>query len=85
MLRGTRAALGPPPANGYILRLWRGEWAEYYASWSGRSTLLFDRNAYAFWGNLYLDMVIACAFTLLTAGLGVMLWRRPRRRIESDG
>jgi hypothetical protein len=60
------ALLGRPPRDGYLLRLWRGEWMEYYASWSGQSTLSFNRSDYYLFGSQFLDVpvfaLLACIF-----------------------
>jgi len=32
-------AFGNAPNGGYVLELWRGEWAEYFASWRMESTV----------------------------------------------
>lgn len=68
--------LGIPPKGSYLLSIWRGEWNEYYAPWSGKSTLTFDKNDYAFSGNLYLDIAIACLSTIALAIAAISVWPR---------
>jgi hypothetical protein len=56
-------ALGVPPKQSYVLEVWRGEWIEYYAPWSGKSTLTLDPNDFAVTGNLYGDIAAMLIFT----------------------
>jgi len=47
--------LGEPD---YVLATWRGEWWECYAPTRGMSTLIMDRNLYAFSGWVLLDQAV---------------------------
>ena len=76
--------LGTPPSNSYMLQAWGGEWSEYYASWSGKNTLIFDPDAYSATGNLYLDAVVACMITLAFAVGTVRLWKASRSEDRAD-
>ena len=60
--------LGAPPKGSYLLVYWRGEWEEYYAPWSGKSTLNFDESKYYVLGSKRADGGL-----LLGAGL-LLLW-----------
>lgn len=51
---------GSPPDGGYVVEYWRGEWSEYYASWSNKSTLIFDVSEYYITGSKILDSSILC-------------------------
>ncbi len=37
---------GAPVSNSYVLDLWRGDWSEYYVSWTRSTTLVFEVDAY---------------------------------------
>ena len=70
--------LGAPAQGSYVLSFWRGEWTEYYAAWSGRSTLVFDPAAYYATGSRFLDFLAGVFIACL---LGIATWRLwPRRR-----
>jgi hypothetical protein len=77
-LQEAISLLGSPPAGSYMLEMWRGEWSEYYAPWSGRSTLSFDPSDYSYSGNLWLDAVIVWLITALFAFGAIWSWRRSR-------
>ena len=68
-------AFGQAPSGGYLLGLWRGEWNEYFASWTKTSTIGGAK-----------DVVLFVAGWLLLLGLllvlSFFLWRfgRPTRR-----
>lgn len=70
------AALGRPHRPGYVLGIWRGEWWEYYASWSGETTLTFDASAYYLSGGRVEDVLIGVfgMFFCLMGSIGI--WRR---------
>ena len=73
--RDATRQLGTPPRGSYLLEVWRGEWSEYYAPWSGRSTLTFDRNDYAVTGSLVGDVVLSVALLIGLAFGTVRVWR----------
>ena len=75
-------ALGMPPRSSYLLEVWRGQWSEYYAPWSGRSTLAFDKNEYAATGSLLLDAVLAASATLALAYGTLWFWRARERTAD---
>src|SRR5690606_1953213 len=67
--------LGSMPSDSYMLGLWRGEWWEYFAGWSGESTLTFDPGAYYLFGGLWRDVAV-----LSVTGLALLLgyrWVKP--------
>lgn len=68
------AVLGRPPAGRYLLGLWRGEWMEYYAPWSGRSTLSFDEGDYYMSGSQVLDMLLGGLLAFLSMGGAYRIW-----------
>lgn len=70
--------LGMPDQGSYFLAHWRGEWMEYYAVWSGRSTLVFDPTAYYVTGSQIFDVLASLMVACL---LGIASWRLwPSRR-----
>ena len=73
--REALAAFGSPPRGGFILAIWRGEWMEYYASWSGMTTMPSDESAYYFFGSRAADRTISglCLLICFAAALG--LWK----------
>ncbi len=66
--------LGDPPKGSYLLQIWRGDWAEYYAPWSGKSTLTFKPGDYSITGSLYLDAALAALITLAMAYAARRFW-----------
>lgn len=58
--------LGAPPEDSYYLFYWRGEWGEYYAGWSGQSTLPKQRADYYAFGSALADGAV---FLLFAGGL----------------
>lgn len=70
------AKLGPPSADGYLLVCWRGEWAEYFASWSKSSTLVFDPSRYYQFGGPLQDAVAYIALVVAMVIAGALIWRR---------
>jgi hypothetical protein len=62
---------GKRPSQGFLLGFWRGEWFEYYASWSGETTLLPTRSDYfdAFWHAIAAHLLIAILLLLGAAFL----------------
>jgi len=69
------AKLGKPTADGYLLVYWRGEWHEYFASWSKASTLVFDPSRYYQFGGPLQDMAACIAFASVVSVAGAVLWR----------
>ncbi len=67
--------VGRPPAGSYILRTWRGEWFDYYAPWSGRSSLSFRESDYYVLGNRYLDALVGALIALVSAATAWSLWK----------
>ena len=49
---------GQPKGDVFVLHIWRGEWSEYYASWSSQSSLPKSRSDYYETGNRYFDTAI---------------------------
>jgi hypothetical protein len=68
-------SLGVSPRGSYLLEVWRGEWSEYYAPWSGRSTLTFDPDDYAVTGNLIGDIVLSIVLFLALSFGTLRVWR----------
>jgi hypothetical protein len=77
-LQEATSRLGSPPSGSYMLEMWRGEWPEYYAPWSGRSTLSFDASDYSYSGNLWLDTMIIWVITGVFAFGAIWSWCRSR-------
>jgi hypothetical protein len=73
------AELGQPPEAGYFLGLWRGEWMEYYASWSGKTTMPSDESAYYLFGSRIADSLIGVFGALFCLAGSVALWRSASR------
>ena len=69
------------PAGGFVLRFWRGEWYEYYASWSGETTLVPTATRYqaAFRTQALGDIMLALAVLLLA------WWASPHRMLRNGG
>ena len=57
---------GTPKAGAYLLAIWRGEWYEYYASWTDTNSLSFNKKDYYMLGYWWAD-------ALLILGIGVTL------------
>lgn len=70
---------GVPPDGGYLLSTWRGEWTEYYASWTGKSSLTFDPSAYYVVGGPVYDATAVIVVFLALAFAAVRLWTSHRR------
>jgi len=71
---------GPPPANGYMLLYWRGEWDESYVSWSKKSSLTFDEASYFLFGSRIAEAFIMFGFAALLICCAWISW--PRHRHE---
>lgn len=72
------AALGRPPRGQYLLGMWRGEWMEYYAPWSGQSTLSFNRGDYYLLGSQWMDVSLSGLLAFISIGGACMIWRNKR-------
>lgn len=68
------AALGQPPKGGYVLGLWRGEWMEYYASWSAATTMPFDESAYYQTGSRAGDCLVEVPGMIVCLAGAARLW-----------
>jgi hypothetical protein len=55
---------GFPPKNGYVISFWRGEWEENFISWTGKSTLTFEKSNYYMFGSEFMQgaffVVLSC-------------------------
>jgi hypothetical protein len=69
--KALTARFGPAPDGSYLVGYWRGEWMEYFASWTNKSKLSFDRRQYYFFGSGYLDVmsvfILAALFMILAS------------------
>lgn len=68
--------LGTPPEHSYLLSLWRGEWEEYYASWTGESSLIFAASAYYILGSPMSDTTGVIVVFVILCFAAIKLWRR---------
>ena len=59
---------GAAPNGSFLLVYWRGEWAEYYASWVNQTSLEFDRKKYYLLGSELAD-----GFTLTGIALTILI------------
>jgi hypothetical protein len=71
---------GRPPANGYMLLYWRGEWEESYVSWSKMSSLTFDEASYFLFSSHTAEAFVMFVFAALLIGCAWISW--PRHRHE---
>ena len=71
------AAVGRPPKGSYLLGSWRGEWMEWYAPWSGESTLAKSKGDYYATGNRDVDLWGSVLLAVLCVVGAVVLWRKP--------
>lgn len=74
------SALGTPPKGSYVLEAWRGGWWEYFAPWSGVSTLTLKPDDFAFSGKLALDFAILLFVTACLACSSVLVWKKVNQR-----
>jgi hypothetical protein len=76
----TEENFEPFPTDSYILSTWRGEWSEYYAFPSSRTSLRFDLEDYvSFWLPFsFLTYSFLCFYILLRKRFSF-----PRKRVES--
>jgi hypothetical protein len=65
---------GPAPADSYLLDYWRGESSEYFASWAGKNTLIWDHGPYFVTGNSWLDTAAATGIAAMLIFCAVKLW-----------
>lgn len=70
---------GQLPAGGYILRVWRGEWSEYYSPWMRTSTVDTPEGLY---GNTF--VVSLMFFGAAIACWYLSRWCRPTRRRPAE-
>lgn len=66
------AQLGTPAEGSYFLGLWRGEWMDYYAAWSGETTLTFEGADHYLTGSRFADFML---YAIATAFFGYVGWR----------
>jgi hypothetical protein len=78
------SAVGAPPQGSYLLGVWRGEWMEYYAPWSGKSTLERRQGDYYATGSRQLDLWGSLLLAILGAVGAVVLWRKPHIRLDGS-
>jgi len=71
-------AFGQAPSGGYLLGLWRGEWNEYFASWTKTSTISDTKNVVLFVAQWL-------AILGLLFALSFFLWRFGRPTRSSSG
>lgn len=73
----ARKSFGVAPAGTYVLGLWRGEWSEYFASWTRTSTVDNTRGRImAIALQLALSVAVFVAgFLLWRFGRGIRQWR----------
>jgi hypothetical protein len=71
---------GNPTAGAYLLKYWRGDWYEYYASWSGRSSIALDKEAFYAFGNRYVDIAVFLALSVLGIFVAIKMW--PNRPMD---
>lgn len=74
----AKKAFGIIPSEGYLLSLWRGEWNEYFASWTKTSTIGDVKDAVLF-------VVQGVVGSLLLFALSFILWRYRRPTLHSRG
>ena len=66
---------GVPPNGAYLLSYWRGEWFEYYASWSQESTLVLDPTEYYIGRNRFLEAGLHIAMgAVLLVGASLLFY-----------
>lgn len=70
---------GSSPKDGYIIEMWRGEWFEYFVSWTNASTLEFDAKEFYFSGSAITDGLLVMALGIMVGFISYLLWPRPTR------
>lgn len=74
-------SLVPEPRDGVLLSFWRGEWFEYYAAWSGQTTLLKDEATFrAAFRQQQIDAIATALVSLTLAALLLFPFQRRRAR-----
>ena len=73
---------GEPTEDSFVLRVWRGEWTEFYSSWKRSSTLPKTKSEYYWLGNMYSDLGLSL-FVSVCAFLAAHLIAK-KKRITSD-
>jgi hypothetical protein len=68
------AKFGRPSGEAYLLTYWRGEWDEYYASWTDTSSLIFDTSKYFMLGSRWLDLFAFCFVGFALVGAAFVAW-----------
>ncbi len=63
---------GEPVDNSYVLDLWRGDWSEYYVSWTRSTTLVFEVDAYL---TPVYGMVLQAALSIALFIFGTVMLR----------
>lgn len=69
---------GTQPRGQQFVGVWRGEWFEWYAPWSGESTLLYSQQRY--WRSFGGELLVTLA--ILLASTGAATWIAKRRANE---
>lgn len=69
----AKKAFGPAPTEGYVLELWRGEWNEYFASWTRTTTIGSSEDTALF-------IVQWLILSLFISAASFFLWRFGRQK-----
>jgi hypothetical protein len=73
----VREKFGRPLQGGYVIKLWRGEWYEYFVSWANASTLEFDPKKYYLLSGPIIDDLVGFASSIIFGFMAYFLWPRP--------
>lgn len=76
---------GRPKENGFILGVWRGEWSEYYSSWTRQSTLPKKKSDYYITANRLTDMLFLCSLSIVLFVFAHFLVSKSRITKKSKG
>ena len=67
---------GKPTGAEYLLTFWRGEWNDYYPSWSSRGTLILDRSNYYLLGSKWMHYATFGGIFFVLLFIAYKVWPR---------
>lgn len=73
-----KKGLGAAPTNSYLIGMWRGEWSEYYVSWTQSSTLFLNSADYYIVGSPIKDFLLLLVLFIISASISVLFWKSER-------
>ncbi|MEP6342174.1 MAG: hypothetical protein ABJ275_02580 [Maricaulaceae bacterium] len=71
-----KKSFGTPPDGTYLIGIWRGEWHEFYVSWTQSTTLIFTPRDYFMLGSATMDFLLLLFISIVFGFVSIVLWKR---------